>query len=980
MKRFLSFFMAVIIGLSLGLAALADDPEPAEEPAETEAAEPAEEPEVMLPEPSPAEGLQDEAPAAEPEPVPDPEESAETELPETTEEEEPAEEAGASAELEDGEAPAELSWTPADVAEETEEIDLLPALEAAAPEETEDLSDVSLPDSDTLFAGYADSVMMPEPAASGRLRAARRTAGSRLEGYDQILYSALRAAAAEIAAGSRSSTVVEITLSELGLEGRTWSAAELGVDSITETTASGNLQISSAAIAALKAQLPFDQHRILQSLMSDCPYDLYWFDKTASTIVGRPSYGASYNYSLGEYVIFYKGAVSFKLPAASEYAGTSVYEVDTSVGLSVQSAAENARDIAASCSGMTDLEKLHAFRREICALVSYNHDAPNGGMPYGNPWQLIWVFDGDPDTNVVCEGYAKAFKYLCDLSDFESGIGCILVTGKMNGGTGEGDHMWNIVAMDDRQNYLVDVTNCDAGTIGADQLLFLTSCASGSAADGYVFNCGQRTIRYSYDSDTRSLFSDGELTISDTPYVRPTRLKITAQPADAAVEKVGDKVRVSVAAQGDGLTYQWYCKNAGASNWWVSSVKSTNYAVTMKEAYHGRQLYCVVTDKYGNSVPSDTATIFAKTLGPVIQTQPQDTVVSAVGEKVRVTVTAAGDGLTYQWYCKDKGSSKWWASSVKMANYVVTMSKAYHGRQLYCVITDQNGKSVQSATVTIGAKTLGPVILTQPKDAAVSAAGQKLTVKMTAAGDGLTYQWYCRDAGASNWWVSSVKSTNYAVTMQEAYHGRQLYCVITDQNGKSVQSVTVTIGAKSLGPVILTQPKDVTVSSAGQKLTVKMTAAGDGLTYQWYYKNAGTSTWWTSSVKSASYAVTMKEAYHGRQLYCVISDQNGKSVQSATVTIGAKSLGPVILTQPKDVTVSAAGQKLTVKMTAAGDGLTYQWYYKNAGTSTWWTSSVKSTNYAVTMKEAYNGRQLYCVVTDQNGKSVQSDTVTIRIG
>ena len=38
----------------------------------------------------------------------------------------------------------------------------------------------------------------------------------------------------------------------------------------------------------------------------------------------------------------------------------------------------------------------------------------NNGLPYGDPWQLIYVFDDDPDTNVVCEGYAKAFKYEAD--------------------------------------------------------------------------------------------------------------------------------------------------------------------------------------------------------------------------------------------------------------------------------------------------------------------------------------------------------------------------------------------------------------------------------------------------------------------------------------------------------------------------------------------------------------------------------------
>ena len=42
----------------------------------------------------------------------------------------------------------------------------------------------------------------------------------------------------------------------------------------------------------------------------------------------------------------------------------------------------------------------------------------------------------------------------------------------MSGGTGAGDHMWNIVTMDDGCNYLVDVTNCDTGSIGAPGKLF----------------------------------------------------------------------------------------------------------------------------------------------------------------------------------------------------------------------------------------------------------------------------------------------------------------------------------------------------------------------------------------------------------------------------------------------------------------------------------------------------------------------------
>ncbi len=57
------------------------------------------------------------------------------------------------------------------------------------------------------------------------------------------------------------------------------------------------------------------------------------------------------------------------------------------------------------------------------------------------------VFIGD--GGVVCEGYAKTFKVICD----RLGIPCVLVSGDAGGA-----HMWNYVQMDDSKWYLVDAT------------------------------------------------------------------------------------------------------------------------------------------------------------------------------------------------------------------------------------------------------------------------------------------------------------------------------------------------------------------------------------------------------------------------------------------------------------------------------------------------------------------------------------------
>ena len=106
----------------------------------------------------------------------------------------------------------------------------------------------------------------------------------------------------------------------------------------------------------------------------------------------------------------------------------------------------------------SDYEKLRAYNKAICEAVTYDYDAVKKDhgtyvVDHGDPWQLIWVFDGDPDTKAVCEGYSKAVQHLCDLTDFKSKtVQSIIVSGHAGGG-----HMWNIVRMEDGKRYLVDI-------------------------------------------------------------------------------------------------------------------------------------------------------------------------------------------------------------------------------------------------------------------------------------------------------------------------------------------------------------------------------------------------------------------------------------------------------------------------------------------------------------------------------------------
>lgn len=66
------------------------------------------------------------------------------------------------------------------------------------------------------------------------------------------------------------------------------------------------------------------------------------------------------------------------------------------------------------------------------------------------------------EKNVVCEGYARTFKYLLDCAN----IPCVVVSGTGNNGSATEDHAWNYVKIDN-QWYAVDVTWDDPIIMGA---------------------------------------------------------------------------------------------------------------------------------------------------------------------------------------------------------------------------------------------------------------------------------------------------------------------------------------------------------------------------------------------------------------------------------------------------------------------------------------------------------------------------------
>lgn len=376
----------------------------------------------------------------------------------------------------------------------------------------------SADDSAALLEGYlyqVNGLDVPEVVkaeSSGNTASRPATYAVALNEAAKSVYDKLVPEIKAIANGERASSIVEVE----GLN-ITYYKSDLGLDKLV----TGN-SFSNEAQAKIKQMFTADvsADALLTSLIAHLPYELYWFDKTNGIQMSYRMTGTD------EYVTIISVEVTFHV--SQDYAvieGDSYYPTvpDTAKTGAAKTAAATAAQVVAENQGKGAYSKLVAYREYITNAVDYNFGAAyTANYPYGDPWQLIYVFDGDPNTNVVCEGYSKAFKYLCDLTwtDSDPEVACYLPTGTMDGG----DHMWNIVSIGG-VNYLTDITNCDSGLddegnqiqmIGYPDQLFLCG-AEGGVDAGYKAVTTDSAVTYVYDEDTKSIY-DQELVLSATKY------------------------------------------------------------------------------------------------------------------------------------------------------------------------------------------------------------------------------------------------------------------------------------------------------------------------------------------------------------------------------------------------------------------------------------------------------------------------------
>ncbi len=345
-----------------------------------------------------------------------------------------------------------------------------------------------------LFGGGADrmalSVLARESSEGDRGGFVYAGSAQRLTANEKLVYDGVKAAARQIASGQRES-------------------AKITVSGFT-------------SLANSQEEITDLLDRVLERLLEEAPEDFYWYDGENGGYEGE---------WLNESPV---RSITISLAVAPEFQSGDLYTADTAKTTAAGPAFDRAWSIIAKYQSRTDVQKLKGYLTEICALVSREEeDTESRAAEKEALWPLIRVFDGDRSTNVGSEGYAAAFQYLCDGSDFENAI-CYTVEGEVYGAIKERDHDWNLVFLEGN-SYLVDVMNCDTGAVGAPDQLFLAG-GEGSIRNGYTISLNKGSDSATYDYYTTQYGVPGDaLALSPYSYLAPEEVRITVTPPSAEV-------------------------------------------------------------------------------------------------------------------------------------------------------------------------------------------------------------------------------------------------------------------------------------------------------------------------------------------------------------------------------------------------------------------------------------------------------------
>ena len=338
----------------------------------------------------------------------------------------------------------------------------------------------------------------------------------------------------------------------------------------------------------------------------------------------------------------------------------------------------------------------------------------------------------------------------------------------------------------------------------------------------------------------------------------PNVTNITTQPSDTCV-KAGDTAALSVAANGEKLTYKWQysADNTAWSDCNGENADKAKYSFEMTETSVG-YYRCIVSGSYG-SATSDSAQV---SLASEQEGYSYSSKITAVYSNNTVINKANKIGTEYTMFKVAESSLKVTGSSI-LVN--VGVNPASSGAFTYSDIAVYTEAATSKNDLT--SKAESGKIVSGSVDADKNFQFYSFTIPLSCAGSEVYF--IPKSASKGTWSTSS----EFAFKIP----------VLSEFTAPSKINITK-------------QPQDV-IAAPDVEASLSIEASGDeGLTlsYKWQYSTDGKS--WSDcdgdKAKTASYSFTMSETLVGKYR-CVVSDETGTEVTSDTASVSIPK-APVI--------------------------------------------------------------------------------------
>lgn len=200
---------------------------------------------------------------------------------------------------------------------------------------------------------------------------------------------------------------------------------------------------------------------------------------------------------------YQNGIVSFSIVAELIVDASGLYSSDAELVSAAKNMNSTVNTIIANTPKTSEYDSLVYFNKWLKENNTYNHPhLENDNYPLAHSCISAFVSNNVEAVGPVCQGYAYAFKYLCD----KIGIDCVVVTGDLcQTYSDPGPHAWNAVELDGKW-YGVDVTSNDS--LSTDIYNFLVGSGTASSDSTY------RTFATSHVIDDNHTYP----TLSQTAY------------------------------------------------------------------------------------------------------------------------------------------------------------------------------------------------------------------------------------------------------------------------------------------------------------------------------------------------------------------------------------------------------------------------------------------------------------------------------